>query len=317
MQHQEHEAIARWERRWLNAAGLLLVLFIILVAYTLATEGGHIAQRSARTTPEALTSLALFENPGVEVTSFRAGEPLQVTATVIAQAWSFTPAELVIPAGAEVTFYLTSRDVLHAFQVENTTINAELIPGEIATLHYTFDEPGVYRTTCNEYCGFGHHNMMGTIRVLEPGDPGLQTVTAAGAGGAGDVNGEGVYEANCSSCHQSTGQGVPGAFPPLVAHAPELYAADRSYLPKLLLYGLSGAISVEGSTYNGQMPAWGSLSDEELAATLNYVLSAWGNDARLPPGFTPYRPDEIAEVRTEELSVSDVYALRGTLELTD
>ena len=53
MQRGEHEAIARWERRWLNAAGLLLVLFVILVAYTLATEGGHIAQRSARTTPEA------------------------------------------------------------------------------------------------------------------------------------------------------------------------------------------------------------------------------------------------------------------------
>ncbi len=319
MQHEEHEAIARWERRWLNAAGLLLVLFVILVAYTLATEGGHIAQRSARTTPEALTSLELFENPGVEVTSFRAGEPLQVTATVIAQAWNFVPAELVIPAGAEVTFYLTSRDVLHAFQVENTTINAELIPGEIATLHYTFDEPGVYRTTCNEYCGFGHHNMMGTIRVLRPGDPGLQSVTApaAGAAAAGGADGEGVYAANCASCHQSTGQGVPGAFPPLVTHAAELYAAGRDYLPKLLLYGLEGEISVEGSAYNGQMPAWGSLSDEELAATLNYVLSAWGNDARLPPDFTPYTPEEIAGHRAETLSAGGVHTLRGTLPLTD
>ena len=219
-----------------------------------------------------------------------------------------------------MTFYLTSRDVLHAFQVENTTINAELIPGEIATLRYTFDEPGVYRTVCNEYCGFGHHNMLGRVRVLRPGDPGLQTVTAPSAGtGRADAaaDGESIYAANCASCHQRTGQGVSGAFPPLIGHTAELYAEGRDYLPKLLLYGLEGEISVEGLAYNGQTPAWSQLLDEELAATLNYILSAWGNDARLPTDFTPYTPEEIAGHRAEAVTAGDVYAPRQTLPLTD
>ena len=73
MKRDQHEAIARWERLWLNAAGILLVVFVVFIAYSLATEGGHIAQRSGRTTPDELTSLELFAEPGVKVTDFGAG----------------------------------------------------------------------------------------------------------------------------------------------------------------------------------------------------------------------------------------------------
>jgi mono/diheme cytochrome c family protein len=42
--------------------------------------------------------------------------------------------------------------------------------------------------------------------------------------------------------------------------------------------GLSGKITVNGTTYNGQMPAWkGTLSDSDIAAVVTYVRSAWGN----------------------------------------
>lgn len=133
MEHEQHEAIARWERRWLNAAGLSLTLFVILIAYSLATEGGHIAQRSGRTTPEQLTSLELFAEPGVKITDFGAGQPTEAQVTLVAQAWNFVSSEIVLPVGAVTTFYMTSRDVLHAFQVQDTNINVELIPGEIST----------------------------------------------------------------------------------------------------------------------------------------------------------------------------------------
>ena len=317
-EHKQHEAIARWERRWLNVAGLLLVMFVILIAYSLATEGGHIAQRSGRTTPEKLTNLELFATPGVEITDFGAGRPTEARVTVVAQAWNFNPAEIVLPAGTVATFYLTSRDVLHGFQVEGTDINVELIPGEISALSYTFDEPGVYRTTCNEYCGFGHQNMMGVVRVVAPGELAQASARAAAAptqAGAADV-GEGVYATNCTTCHQADGQGMAGAFPPLAGHAANLFKAERSYLPKLLLNGLEGQISVGGNSYNGQMPAWSQLSDEELAGTLNYVLSSWGNGAELPD-FEPYTAEEIAPFRDETLSAQDIYKLRQTLKLND
>jgi mono/diheme cytochrome c family protein len=44
--------------------------------------------------------------------------------------------------------------------------------------------------------------------------------------------------------------------------------------------GLSGKISVNGTTYNGQMPSWkGTLSDNDIAAVITYVRSAWSNKA--------------------------------------
>jgi cytochrome c oxidase subunit II len=60
-----------------------------------------------------------------------------------------------------VTFYLTSRDVIHGWQVQGTNLNVEVIPGEIAVLRYTFDKPGSFLTTCNQYCGVGHHACSG------------------------------------------------------------------------------------------------------------------------------------------------------------
>lgn len=321
MEHEQHEAIARWERRWLNAAGLLLALFVILIAYSLATEGGHIAQSSGRTTPEQLASLELFAEPGVKITDFGAGQPTEAQVTLVAQAFSFAPSEIILPVGAVTTFYMTSRDTLHGFQVQDTNINVVLIPGEISTLTYTFNKPGVYRTTCNEYCGSGHQNMMGTVRVLYPSEFAEATSSASPGGEenaeATNAVGEGVYTANCAGCHQANGEGLPGVFPPLEAHSLELFNTDRSYLPKVLLYGLEGPITVGGASYNGQMPAWQQLSDDEIASTLNYVLGAWGEDAALPEGFEPYTSEEIAPLRDEPLTTEDVYALRQSLELND
>ena len=141
---------------------------------------------------------------------------------------------------------------------------------------------------------------------------------AQGADGAWDeALGQQVYGANCASCHQVSGQGIPGAFPPLAGHVPELLAPDggRTYLIDTLLYGLQGQIRVSGQTYNGVMPAWGHLSDEQIAAVANYVSHEWDNAADLPDGFSPFDGGEVAGERGKGLSGSDVNDLRGELGL--
>ena len=125
--------------------------------------------------------------------------------------------------------------------------------------------------------------------------------------------GESVYTANCASCHQANGQGIAGAFPTLVDHTPLLYNADRSYLINLQLYGLQGQIQVQGQSYNGVMPQWTQLSDQEIADALNYVLTAWDNNQDLQ-SFEPYTPEEIAAERDKGLSSSDVYSQRPALQ---
>lgn len=132
------------------------------------------------------------------------------------------------------------------------------------------------------------------------------------------ARGESVFSANCASCHQGNGQGITGAFPPLAGgHAPNLLAADggRTYLIDTLLYGLQGQIQVEGQSYNGVMPAWAFLSDDDLAAVINHVLHAWDNTDALPDDFAPLTPDEIADQRGQGLTGTDVHDLRGELDL--
>jgi mono/diheme cytochrome c family protein len=134
-----------------------------------------------------------------------------------------------------------------------------------------------------------------------------QTSTASADAGAG------IYAANCAACHQAGGTGLAGAFPPLAGHVPDILkpADGRTYIGKVLLFGLEGAITVNGGDYAGTMPSWQALSDNDIAAVLNYVSTAWDNGKSLPPGFKPFAADEIKALRTPELTSAAVYALRA------
>ena len=303
MDERQHNQIAKWERRWLALSGLMSLTFVILIAYNLATEGTHIAQRTSKAAPEQILAQDVFREPGV-----RQLAPGKIQVTTVAQAFVFQPADITVPVGADIEFYLAAADVIHGYQIERTNVNVELIPGEVARLNYTFDDPGVYRITCNEYCGIGHHNMLGTITVL----PASQWNAPDAQRGASATDGPGVYAANCASCHGADGAGVRGAFPPVAQHAADLVVDEgRDYVVDLLLYGLQGAINVDGVAYNGVMPAWSQLSDEQLANVANHITIDWDEDGVLPEDFEPYDPSEFAEARGQQLSANDVYQRRN------
>lgn len=96
----------------------------------------------------------------------------------------------------------------------------------------------------------------------------------AGAGAA--AAGQKVYTTNCTSCHQTNGKGQPGVFPPLAGNA--LVTGDPAKVISIVKNGLSGKITVNGQTYNGQMPAWkATLNNNDIAAVVTYIRSAWGN----------------------------------------
>ena len=82
---------------------------------------------------------------------------------------------------------------------------------------------------------------------------------------------------NCTQCHQVNGAGIPGAFPPL--DGAERVSGPPHVLAAILLHGLHGPIQVKGQTFNGDMPAWGQLSDEEIAGVITYVRASWSNKA--------------------------------------
>jgi mono/diheme cytochrome c family protein len=98
----------------------------------------------------------------------------------------------------------------------------------------------------------------------------------ASAGGAAD--GAQIFAAQCVACHQATGAGLPGVFPPLAGS--EWVLAKETLPVNILLHGISGKLTVKGASYNGQMPAFGAkLNDNEIAAVLSYVRTSFGNSA--------------------------------------
>ncbi|MBF6595657.1 MAG: cytochrome c [Thermaceae bacterium] len=125
-----------------------------------------------------------------------------------------------------------------------------------------------------------------------------------------------VYN-QCAGCHQSGGTGLAGAFPPLAGHVSEILSAKggRDYIIQLLLYGLQGEITVGGAKYNGVMPAFAQLKDEQIAAVLNHIATQWGNDKMLPADHKAFTADDVKAFRDKKLTAAQVYDLRKTLGL--
>jgi len=107
--------------------------------------------------------------------------------------------------------------------------------------------------------------------------PGGSAPVAAPAGGGYDAaKGQALFTANCAACHQATGEGIPGAFPPLKGNA-AVNNADPTTHIRVVLHGLQGG-TVGGVTYSSPMPPFANtLSDADIANIIDYERSSWGN----------------------------------------
>jgi len=123
------------------------------------------------------------------------------------------------------------------------------------------------------------------------------------------ASGEAIYQGRCASCHQPSGTGVAGTFPPL-AGSPWVKGEGET-MARIVLFGAQGAMHVGNAVYQGQMPRFAdSLSDEEVAAVLSYARSSWQNGAPAVDAAT------VARIRTSARaapwSEAELVALRKT-----
>ncbi len=154
--------VDRYENAWMRFSGLMLGLFIIVVAISSFAYGIQVPGVAGRIDPNTLTT---DESNPFYTPELRELAPGQYEVYMRAQVWAFIPNEIRIPRGSELTFYVTSQDVQHGFTVEDTNINMMVLPGQISKLTARFDEPGVYNMICHEYCGIGHHTMYAQLIV--------------------------------------------------------------------------------------------------------------------------------------------------------
>ena len=110
------------------------------------------------------------------------------------------------------------------------------------------------------------------------------------------VYGKKLYESLCIQCHQPTGLGVPGTFPPLSGS--EWVNGPEERIVRILEDGLQGPITVKGNNFGTvPMPAIGAggagWSDDKIAAVLTYVRQAFGNTS------PPVTADKVAEIHAK------------------
>ena len=147
--------IDKAEKHVIMITGLLLGVFIFSILYAQAKYKSDV--------PECLPFDKAYTEPKVNKIDEKT---YQVFA--VAQMWSFQPSEIYIPVGSEVDFYLSSKDVVHGFNIADKNINMMAIYGNINKTTVKFDEPGVYEIVCHEYCGVGHQNMKPQVIVNYP-----------------------------------------------------------------------------------------------------------------------------------------------------
>lgn len=100
----------------------------------------------------------------------------------------------------------------------------------------------------------------------------------------------------------------PGAFPPLAGNRD--VALDNGAFPvTVVLHGLEGPIEVNGTSYDSAMPPFGHLSDVDIAALVNYMHGAWGNNALPGPDITPA---QVARRRAKPMTSAEVHAYRAS-----
>jgi cytochrome c oxidase subunit 2 len=146
--------IDKFEKKALIITGAVLSLFIFSMLY---------GRSRYNDLPECLPYDKAYEEARVVKLDEKT---YQVYA--VARMWQFEPAQIYIPTGSEVDFFLTSTDVVHGFNIVEKNVNMMAVYGNINKQTVKFDKPGVYKITCHEYCGVGHQNMQAEVIVNDP-----------------------------------------------------------------------------------------------------------------------------------------------------
>jgi len=187
-------------------------------------------------------------------------------------------------------------------------------PGAGAVFDITLDQPGNYVFVDHDMA----HAIIGAQGVLRVGDaaaiaaekppiaaapasapaapaavaPPASAPAATGPYKFDPAHGASLYASTCSACHQATGTGLPGAFPPLKGD-PVVLNPDPTEQIETILNGAHGR-NIGDTTYPSAMPPFGSaLNDADVADIINHERSSWGNQGK------PVTADQVKAERAK------------------
>jgi cytochrome c oxidase subunit 2 len=131
------------------------------------------ADAFARRTDEFIATYKVGEEGGLPVVEPPPGSDIYL----LGRMWTWTPV-LRLRKGVEYTLHFSSTDVNHGLNLNPVNVNFQVVPGYDYALRVTPTAAGDFKIVCDEFCGIGHHLMVGKIIVTE------DIADASGAGGA-------------------------------------------------------------------------------------------------------------------------------------
>jgi cytochrome c oxidase subunit II len=172
------------EKLWVAIAfGWCLVLFAMMPLWHL--RGGqnptgirHKVDPAAFTArvDEFIETYRVGDDRGFAIVEPPPGSDIYLEASM----WSWRPI-LRLQKDAEYVLHLSARDVNHGFSLLPLNVNLQVVPGYDYALRVTPTQAGDFRVVCNEFCGVGHHLMIGRVIVVDPSAPELADAAAGGS----------------------------------------------------------------------------------------------------------------------------------------
>jgi mono/diheme cytochrome c family protein len=214
---------------------------------------------------------------------------------------------------------LSDADVAQTLTYVLTGLNSKLLPADFKPI--SADEVKAERakqltaaavhserdSLIKEMAGKSGQKAASPVAVASP------AALAAGESTA-PAEGRNIFVSNCAVCHQPDGKGAPGVYPPLVGAVGRYVALKdgRTYLIDVVSFGMGGKIESGGDSFEGDMPPWPQLSDQDVAGVLTYVLTGL-NSKVLPPDFKPISADEVKAERAKQLNAAAIHTERDTV----
>jgi len=146
-----------------------LIMFIMMPVWHVYGKQ-NISNEAYKTTPakygnqveEMIEKYKVGEEAGIPIVHPPAGSDVYI----LGRLWQWYPI-LELEKDKEYRVHLSSMDWQHGFSLQPINVNLQVLPGYEMVLKMAPDSAGEFTIVCNEYCGIGHHTMVGKIYVKE------------------------------------------------------------------------------------------------------------------------------------------------------
>jgi len=205
--------------------------------------------------------------------------------------WSFdypnganTVNELVVPEDKPIKLLMSSKDVIHSFYVPQFRVKMDVVPNRYSVTWFEAKNPGKYNLFCAEFCGKGHSEMVGQVKVVTEREYNEWLESSAGAGeGMSLVDyGAQLYKSRaCNTCHSIDGSAVVGPTfkgdfgGQRALTNGQTVTIDENYIRESIL----NPEAKIAAGYDPVMPTFqGILKDRQIDALIAYIKSLSDNN---------------------------------------